>query len=152
MAEVFLEIKGLPEVKERFEKLQRSFFARSVMTEIGNYILFSIKKRTSEGFDYKGQPFTPYSPGYKLFRDKTGHPSEGVNLTYTGSMLASMTYKPEASEVTVYFMNTKDSKGVENPKKAFFNNEEREFFKLSSSEIRKITDIIEDYFRRVING
>lgn len=146
----FIDIAGLPEVLASLNRLQRGIFNERLMTEVGLLAMARIKKRTLEGRDVEGTPFTPYTHSYRLFRLKTGRPSTNVDLFYTGSMLGAMTFDPDSSAVDVYFMNTQDSSGTENPKKAFFLNESREFFALSEDDIDDIMDIVDQYFTRLI--
>lgn len=120
------------------------------MTEIGLFAMTRIKSRTVEGEDVDGTPFKPYSPKYAMFRQEHGHPTNKVNLTFTGSMLSSMTFDPDADKVTLYFLNTTDEHGGRNPLKAFFLNQERRFFALSRKDIEDIVDIVERYYRRLI--
>jgi len=147
---VTIDLFGYEGIQEKLTLLQNSIFSRTLMTEIGLFAMTRIKARTVEGKDVDGTPFKPYSPRYAMFRQEHGHPTGKVNLTFTGSMLSSMTFDPDASQVKLYFLNTQDESGVSNPKKAFFLNESRNFFALSSDDIEDLMDIVERYFRRLI--
>jgi hypothetical protein len=148
--DVNISIEGLPGVKKKIAKIQSSPNSMSLMSEIGLFILTRIKVRTSQGVDYEGKVFRPYSPGYKLFRQKTGHPTSKVNLTYTGSMLSSMSYDPAIKAVKVYFLNTNDRSGTSNPLKAYFLNQDRKFFALSRGDVVEIVRLINEYYRRLL--
>lgn len=137
-------------VFNRLESLGRSIFSSDLMERIGFFISFKIKERTAEGVDVNGTPFKPYSEKYKMFREKTGHPTNIVNLFYTGSMLGSMTPEVTEDSVRVYFLNTSDSRNVKNPMKALWLNESRNFFALSQEDIQDILGIIRDYYRELI--
>lgn len=149
-----IEILGLPGVRA---KLDRIFTAvenpdRSLLTEIGEYMRFRIQKRTAEGKDVDGKAFEPYSPAYAAYRDETGHPSGTVNLFFTGSMMSSMDFDIAAGKVEMFFQGTQDPSGVSNAAKAFWLNEKRTFFSLSEDDVQGITDIVNEYYNKVIRS
>ena len=148
-AEASINLSGITEVQEFLNRLNGDIFSKSLMGEIGAFISFTIKKRTMEGVDVDGSLFAPYSPSYALFRREKGR-STKVNLFFTGSMLSSMTWSSNKNEVRVYFLNTSDSSGSSNPKKAFFLNQSRNFFALSEDDIDKVVETIENYYADVI--
>lgn len=147
---ITIDLVGYERIQRKLTLLQSSIFSRALMTEIGLFAMTRIKTRTVEGKDVDGTPFKPYSPRYAMFRQEYGHPINKVNLTFTGSMLSSMTFNPDADRVQLYFLNTTDERGGRNPEKAFFLNEERRFFALSREDIEDIVDIVERYYRRLI--
>lgn len=101
----------------------------------------AIKKRTQQkGIDYKGRPFKPYSVKYKRAAVKQ---SGVVDLTDTGQMFSSLTFRATESKGTLFFRQ-----GFAN-RKAFFHDEagagrkrvKREFFSISKDEETKIEKI-----------
>ncbi|MGD9156798.1 MAG: hypothetical protein PVG39_00190 [Desulfobacteraceae bacterium] len=152
---ISIDLVGITRIQRKLTLLQNSIFSRALMTEIGLFAMTRIKSRTVEGKDVDGTPFKPYSPKYAMFRQEHGHPTNKVNLTFSGSMLSSMTFNPDADKVTLYFLNTYgfgagNKSHTSNPKKAFFLNEERRFFALSGEDVEDIVDIVERYYRRLI--
>lgn len=148
--DVNIRLDGLPRIKKKLREIESSPLSKSLMSEVGLFILARIKSRTIRGVDYSGKLFKPYSQQYKLFRKKKGHPTNKVNLTFTGSMLASMDFDSSEKQTRVFFLNTRDSTGTENPKKAFFLNEERKFFALSKDDVQRIMQMVTSYYRRLL--
>lgn len=150
-ADVFLS--GIPRIRRRIKRLGDVIHDPELLSQIGEFILTSIKLRTLQGKDVDGKLFKPYTPKYKLFRQKNKRPANTVDLTLSGSMLSSMTHKINTGKgfVRVFFRNTTDKTGTRNPKKAFFIQDEgRKFFALSKQEETDIVDIVEDFFREAI--
>lgn len=153
MGEPFeLILGGIHGIKGRMKKIEKSLFANEMMADIGMYALNAIKKRTLKGEDVNGSDFSPYSPKYALFRKKEGYQVDHVDLNWTGGMLASMTYETSKEGVHLFFMNTSDTRNsrVRNPEKAFYLNQDREFFALSSDDVNKIKDIVKDYYAKLM--
>jgi len=124
-----------------------TFQSKSLFEEIGEYIKTQIKLRTSDGVDYEGNAFEPYSLKYKLFRKKKEYPVNKVDLFYSGSMMGSMTYTATPDSVRVFFApgTDEDEDKVQNASKAFWLNENREFFMYSQKDLDKVIDM---YVRR----
>lgn len=154
-----VEILNLKKVRLRFSRLIDIFTKRSALEEVGNFVLFQIKERTQKGKDVSGIPFAPYSPKYKMFRKKWGYGTDKVDLTLTGGMLNAMTYEASVlkKEVRVFFMpgTSRKARGqtkrsnVQHPAKAYFLQQKRKFFALSSRDEEKIRRIYEDSIREV---
>jgi len=156
MAQSAFRIEGLNNVLRMVKGLAGNATSKDLMGRIGAYVVTQILQRTMRGIDIEGSPFEPYSPKYKLFRMKTGHPHDKVNLFFHGSMLSSLTYKEAKDKVEVFFMRTygktpygKPSK-VSNPQKAFFLNQRREFFGLSAKDEEEVERMILDNLRKII--
>ena len=152
-----LRIEGLNRLLAQVGRIAGNVVNKELMGDIGSFIAYSILKRTGKGKDVEGKNFEPYSPKYKLFRMKTGHPHNIVNLFYSGSMLSSLTHTAFDDKVEVYFMNTygKAPSGresnVSNPQKAFFLNEKREFFGINADEENDIWEMIQVHLRRLFH-
>ena len=81
-----------------------------------------IRRRTeTDGLDYRGQKFTPYSEYYKQYRLKKGRSGQ-PNLSFTGKMLTSMsaysTTKSGHVALSGYFGNI--ARGNESNGRVFF--------------------------------
>ena len=146
-----VRITGIKHLQKKVNKLKKTPFIRPMLGEIGMFSMHSIKKRTLSGEDVHGIAFKPYSKAYSLIRKKKGFPVRPVDLTRTGSMMSSMTYDVNRVSVDIFFMNTSDPSNVQNPKKAFFLQQEREFFALSKQDIQGIVQIVDNYYKRLIN-
>lgn len=152
MAEEFIRIDGATRVTAIIEGMQKAIATRPMMLEIGEYIRFRIQARTAEGKDVGGRLFASYSPQYRLFREKTGHPVNKVNLFYTGSMMGSMTVAETMNQARVYFLNTQGpGSKTRNPEKAYYLNKKREFFALSAEDVQGIVNIMEKYYQEAAN-
>jgi len=153
MALSSLRIEGLNRLLARFDRASGGLVDEELMGEIGTFLVYSILDRTSKGEDVEGKPFEPYSPKYKLFREKSGRRTDIVNLFFHGSMLSSLTHEAFRNRVELFFMNTsgKDS-NVSNPEKAFFLNKDREFFAVSREEEETIREMIQNHIREIMAG
>ena len=153
MALSSLRIEGLNRLLARFDRASGGLVDEELMGEIGTFLVYSILDRTSKGEDVEGEPFEPYSPKYKLFREKSGRRTDIVNLFFHGSMLSSLTHEAFRNRVELFFMNTsgKDS-NVSNPEKAFFLNKDREFFAVSREEEETIREMIQNHIREIMAG
>jgi hypothetical protein len=154
-AKFSISITGAKRLSAKMRRLQAGvptgIFSKMLMTEIGLYIMTRIKVRTAKGVDAKGKPFKPYSAGYKLFREKHQHPSNIVNLTFTGSMLNSMTFDADNMKVDVFFQNTQSAPGAaRDSEKAFYLQKDRRFFALSVEDTKQIESIIRKEIRRIL--
>lgn len=147
-----IEIRGLHDLIARLDRASLELLNSQLMGEIGTYIIFAIQRRTGEGKDVEGRNFEPYSPRYKLFRQRTGHPVDKVNLFYSGSMMSSMTMDQIDDKVRVFFMNTTDRSGASNPMKAYFLNKDRRFFAVSAKEQNKILEMVRENAERLLGG
>lgn len=147
-----ISVEGLTRLEHKAAALLRGIESpdRSLFVEVGEFMRFRIQARTAEGKDVDGKDFEPYSDAYKAYRTKTGHPSDKVNLFFTGSMLSSMDFEVSRKRVDLFFQNTSDPDGVSNPMKAFFLNENRTFFSLSDDDVKGIMAIINRYYEKLI--
>lgn len=143
-----VKLVGDKKVKLRIKGIPEKVRAKKIMSRIGNFLLTSIKSKTSKGEDVDGMKFKDYSVRYKFFRDKKGLPTNIVDLFFTGSMMSSMTYEAKKDEVRLFFLPTTDRKGTFNPEKAYYLNEGREFFAIGATDIIKIENMFQDHIRR----
>jgi len=102
-------------------------------------IIDGIEQRTLKGQDYKLRLFDGYSRSYSAFKAKPNKNKKsrgtGVNLTYTGRMLESMTTKKIKNGLRFTFMSSSELK------KAGWNQKTRRFFgtdKKQRARIRKV--------------
>ncbi|MDA3788079.1 MAG: phage virion morphogenesis protein [Desulfobacula sp.] len=147
-----ITLSGLTGIKGRIKALQNSAFATPMLSEIGMYAMHRIKKRTIKGQDADGIAFKPYNPLYAKERKKAGYQTSTVDLNRTGSMMSSMTYDSDSNSVDLFFMNTSDSTNTKNPAKAFFLQQERNFFALSSEDVKGIMLIVDNYYQRLLGN
>ena len=140
-----VEVLGSAYIQAKFNRLEDVLDSKKLMSEIGTFIIAEIKLRTSKGKDADGKDFKPYSAQYVLFRSKKKAPVGKVDLFLTGSMMSSMTYKSTKKQTKVYFLDTEDKSGSNNPQKASALNKNRKFFALSEEDLREIKEIIQDY-------
>ena len=123
--------------------------AGAIKKSLANVSAFEIKvikRRTqTKGVDAFGRPFKPYSPNYK----RAGVKQSGVvDLTDTGQMFSSLTFKVSASKGVLFFRQN-----LANKKAAFHDifgvgkqKITRQFFRISKDEQNKIRKI----FARVL--
>lgn len=144
-----LELTGVPGIIKKAREIETTPFARNMMGEIALYVMDRIKTRTLRGEDVNGYDFDPYSPGYKKWRQKSGYKTAPVDLTLTGHMLSAMTETHDANSAKIFFMDTKGSDGESAPDKAFWNQEDRNFFGINDEDIKGIMKIVTDYYEKV---
>ncbi len=145
-----IELKGIKGIIGKVNALEKTLFAPLMMNEIGLYLLTRIKERTLAGQDVNGIAFDPYSSSYKKWRKKKGYKTSPVDLFLSGSMLSAMTHTATSTSAELFFMNTSDDQDTKNPDKAFWNNEDREFFALSPDDIKGIMNIVGNYYEKLM--
>lgn len=146
-----ITIRGLDKVQAGFRSIANFEGSNLLMKDLGNEARRLILDRTSRGKDVDGDPFDPYSKSYNRTRAKKGLPTEIVDLFFRGTMLSALTYTAGELEVKLFFLSTFDSEGVRNDAKAYYNNERREFFALSATDIEKLTSQARDYVSELTN-
>lgn len=147
-----VDIRGLKGLKDKIDRIENSIFSKSLMSEIGLFSMTKIKERTLQGKDADNTTFAPYTPKYAILRQLKGFPINKVDLTRTGSLLSSMTFDPDNKQVDIYFLNTEDPSGGNNPLKAVGLSKKRNFFALSSEDINGIMKIATDYYHKLIES
>ena len=118
--------------------------------EAAAYVKAQILARTSQGMDASGTKFAPYSAPWKLIRAAKGLPVRRVDLFFTGSMLAAMTWKANKERAVIFFRPSADRRGISNPAKAYYNQEgrrPRRFFAMSKQDIRALVNIYWDILK-----
>lgn len=160
-----IAIRGLDRLIRRFDRAQRYFLTKDLMSDVANFLIAKIQMRTASGVDASGNPFTPYSAGWALFRQKTGHPTDKVNLFFNGTMMSSMTFSATKDSARIFFLPTtgapykyKTKSGdtrereqkINSAQKAYFLNEDRRFFAISASEQQQILNMIGDHLRSLV--
>jgi hypothetical protein len=147
-------IIGVRQVLDRLRRLRRvpNEDAKKMMAEVAEFVIFKILDRTSRGVDVNETAFKPYSPRYALFRHKKGLPTDKVDLTVTGMMLSSITYESNNRKARIFFQNITDRSDTPIPMKAYFLNEDREFFAINDEDKERALAIVERYIRRASRG
>lgn len=142
-----IEIKNYEPVRLYIEELSNKIIDDKVKNKIGNFLMMKIKERTLKGYDVNGEVFEDYSPKYSLLRRDKGLSTYLVDLFFTGSMFASMTYTTDNDQIRLFFSPTSDKKEVSNPSKAYWLNQKREFFSINSEEIAEVIDLYENHVK-----
>jgi len=142
-------IFGLRDVILDLLFLRTHIESEPIMREIGLFLTSQIQIRTAEGRDVHGEPFEPYSEGYAELRRRSGRSANKVNLFMTGSMMSSMDFNTTENTVELFFQGSKDPTGMSNPEKAYYLNENREFFAVSEEDRIRVREIIRNHIRRI---
>jgi hypothetical protein len=146
---------GSENILRRISYLRHDIDDPKIFNEVGLFLTFKVEARTAEGRDVHDRRFEPYSPAYKKYREDEGHSGEKVNLFFSGSMMAALTFEGIPGGVRLFFQNTSDPEGVRNPLKAFWHNTgaepqpKRKFFALSESDRAGAIGIIDKHIRRL---
>lgn len=115
-------------------KLSDRLVKKRTLAYIANFEVAQIKDRTqNKGKDYRGISFAPYSKRYKRRLVKL---SGVVDLTDTGQMFSSLSYKVSRNSANLLFMRNQENR------KAYFHDVagvgkkkvKRKFFRLSDKE------------------
>jgi hypothetical protein len=149
-----VKVLGVGKLRRKFAHVSRELVGVEILNELGNYMTASIEMRTLAGREIEGDPFAPYTAKYRLFRQRTGHPTT-PNLKYTGGMLTALTYDVEHTkeQVKVFFMEgSSQGSDVSHPAKAFYLQDKRPFFGASVEDIDKLNEIYQDYVRGLLRG
>ena len=131
-------------------KLSDNGVKRRTLAYISNAEIFRIKDRTqNKGKDFRGNPFIPYSKKYTRAKIKeSGH----VDLTDTGQMFSSLTYRLANKSADLFF-----SQGFQN-RKAYYHDVagvgkkkvKRPFFRLSDKEKDVMSNLFaKEYFKNI---
>ena len=124
------------EIKAMSKKMSGAI--KKSLANVSAFEVKEIKQRTqSKGVDAYGKRFKPYSPKYKRASVKQ---SGVVDLTDTGQMFSSLTFKASASKGVLFFRQN-----LANKKAAFHDmfgvgkkKITRKFFRISKDEQKKI--------------
>ena len=149
-----VKVVGVEKLRRKFTHVARELVGTEVLNELGNYLTASIEMRTLAGKEIEGEAFVPYTARYRLFRQRTGHPTT-PDLHYSGAMLNALTYNVQGSkeQVKVFFMEGKTSSDdIGAPAKAFYLQDKRPFFGASLADIEKLNEIYQDYVRGLLRG
>ena len=142
-------IIGLRDVLRKLNYFRHDLGSRALMVEISEYVIFKIQTRTAAGEEVDGSPFKGYSPQYALFRASKQRPVDKVDLNFFGTMMSSITYDATDDETSIFFLNVSDREGTPVPLKAFFLNEQREFFGMSEDDIQFIRGMIKKRIKQL---
>lgn len=145
-----VKIVGGERVRLKLKNLPKNILSKAIMSEIGSFLMTSIKTRTLTGYDFKDRRFKKYSPKYKFLRNKKGLPTNIVDLFFTGSMMSSMTFEAQKEEVRLFFMSTTDKHGSVNSEKAFYVNRLRKFFALSVDDAKEVNRLLQEHVRKTL--
>lgn len=154
MADV--EIRGVERVRLKLKGIKSFKGSKLLLEEIGRGIVERILLRTSRGVDVTGSSFTPYSLSYKKQRESVGLQVDDVDLFFTGSMLAAMTYTASKTDVKIFFRPTAGTEvagqksTLASDEKALFNQERRDFFGMSSDDVEWATNLARDWVRTLL--
>lgn len=104
---------------------------------IANEIISDIVIRTQKGKDVNNRSFKPYSKAYSIKKGTTS-----VNLTQSGRMLNSITFRKLPNGIRLFFGASKENKKAHGNQSK--NN--RKFFGLDKSQV----DYINNYIKKRI--
>jgi hypothetical protein len=145
------EIRGLEAIRKITEAIARGLDTSSMFINMGEYLKLAIKERTARGVDVFGQSFIPYSASHAERRAEKGLPTDIVDLFFTGSMMANMTYSYDKEKLTMFFAPSVDETGMSNPEKAFYLHQEREFFEMNQNDIEELQDVALIEINRILS-
>jgi hypothetical protein len=127
---------GLDSISNKYKKAANDIGNDSLLKEIGVAAKAIIVQRTRDGKDTDGKSFVPYADTYLKYRQRKGRTVD-VNLTWSGRMLSSITYKLiSTTQILLTFVRGEEAV------KAYFNDKKRPFFSLNDRELKDINNKI----------
>lgn len=149
--------KDLPSLRKFLDRVEREVLTKQSNTELAKAAQDIIFKRVKSGFGVTNdlsdaairRKLKPLSPGYIEQRRKRGvtgkFGSPGIsNLTNTGQMLDSMTFKANNQGFRLEIPGTRRRDGETNKRVADFVRKDRPFFALTIPEVRILEKIVND--------
>lgn len=149
--------KDLPSLRKFLDRVEREVLTKQSNTELAKAAQDIIFKRVKSGFGVTNdlsdaairRKLKPLSPGYIEQRRKRGvtgkFGSPGIsNLTNTGQMLDSMTFKANNQGFRLEIPGTRRRDGETNKRVADFVRKDRPFFALTIPEVRILEKIVDD--------
>jgi len=136
-----VKITGLSAISKKLGKLPK--VEPSLLDKVGAYAVQAIIDRTHKGVDVDGRRFKPYTSSYLARRSNAGR-GGGIDLNYTGNMLAALRYRALGRKVVINFGSKDEMLKAHghhfgNPKKGL---PRRRFFGLSRKERKHIMEML----------
>ena len=123
--------------KINWDRLERKYLKNNLPL-LANDIIDDIQERTRKGFDRNNRTFEKYTVSYAREKvEKYG--SSRPNLTRTGKMLNSITWKKINNGIRIYFNSDQQLK------KARGNQKKRKFFGLDPLQRKRIRKDLKKY-------
>lgn len=97
--------ESLKTARTTVERLAEMKMGVTEYTTLGMYAADAIVERTERGVDANDRTFRRYSDDYAERRREAGRRVHPPNLTWTGSMLASLTAQASSDAVRLFFSN-----------------------------------------------
>jgi len=135
------------QVAKNFEKqvAQQPNVVKTALGRTAEFLMFLIKKRTSEGKDYQGNNFIKYTSEYANLRKSKGRQVAYPDLNFTGQMLSNITQRSTPSYAIIYFANKFQNV------KALGNQTKRKFFAIGDKEIQPIMNVFMKEYNKLTN-
>jgi hypothetical protein len=147
-----VQVSGLEHVFQKVAGFRTAFRSSALWAEIGARLRANILERTARGVDADKAPFVGYSPRYKLYRKKYGHPVKKVNLFWSGTMLSSIDVEALTHGARLYFLPTQAPDypvkrvSPKSPEKAYYLQEHdtkpRTFFAISKQDVQEVKQML----------
>jgi len=152
MAKDGITVQRLDRLIYKIKNIPDNLLAKEVTGAIGNLVKFNILKRTAKGVDSEKTPFEPYSESWAGVRISKGLSINKVDLFFSGTMLSALTYDAQPDHVRIFFMDTRDKRGVSSASKAVYNDELRPFFNINADDIKEIMELLGSLTRKSLRG
>ena len=127
--------------KKALDKIQE----KRALNPVIDTTIVEMINRTQSGKSFTGKEFKGYADSTKEARRKKGRVTNIVNLTDTGNMLHSMTFKAISGGIRIYFGTAIEKK------KAYYNQKKRKFFGLSPQQRKAIRKYIKLLYRKQVS-
>ena len=135
------------QVAKNFERqvIEQPNIVKTALGKTAEFLIYLIKRRTSEGKDYQGNPFVKYTSEYEKLRKLKGRQTSYPDLNFTGQMLSNITQRSTPTYAIIYFANKFQNV------KALGNQTKRKFFAIGDKEIKPIMNVFMNEYNKLIN-
>ena len=125
------------QVVQNFEKQikEQPLIVKKALGRTAEYLMYLIKRRTSQGKDYQGNNFVKYTSEYAKIRKAKGRQVAYPDLNFSGQMLSNITQRSTPSYAIIYFANKFQNI------KALGNQKKRKFFAIGDKEVIPLTNL-----------
>jgi len=148
------EIKGPAALGSYIKRIKRDLVTRGLIEDLAIEAKKRILQRTSEGKDFRGMSFKPYSQRWRKERSARGRKTSRVDLEFEGRMLAELETKTDQGSATarVYFSNDSEAAKARyhSITGAGKSGARREFFALGEVDKRALEKMVEDHIKGVL--
>ena len=133
------------QVAKNFEQqiAEQPNIIKNALGRTAEFLMFLIKRRTSQGKDYQGNNFAKYTSQYAQTRKAKGRQTTYADLNFTGQMLSNITQRSTPTYAIIYFASKFQNV------KALGNQTKRKFFSIGDKEVQPIMNVFMNEYNKL---